>query len=80
MQANELLGPRPANGTFAFHGNGYKGIDLIFTPDLSSLHISMRYSCLTVRDALPQLNSFGVASEQPRRPLTAEEIELILDK
>ncbi len=30
VQANEILGPRPANGTFAFHGNEYKGIDLIF--------------------------------------------------
>ena len=81
VQAYEILGPRPANGTFAFHGNGYKGIDLIYCSDLSSVRISVRYSCLTVSDALPFLNSFGVASNEPeqhRRPFTDEEIELLL--
>ncbi len=82
VTSNAALGPRNAKSKFAFNGNGYKGIDFIFVPELSSLRISVRYSCLVVQDALVKLNNLGISANiEPaiqRQRLTDEEIELFL--
>ncbi len=81
VESNMELGPRRPNAAFCFHGNGYKGIDFIYMPDLSSLRISIRYKCFVVQDALVKINSLGVSTILPQHQqgrLTDEEIELLL--
>lgn len=81
VESNANLGPWQPNATFCFHGNGYKGIDLIFMPDVSSLRISIHYKCFIVQDALAKLNALGVGmdlQQNRQQHLTDEEIELLL--
>ncbi len=62
ITSNAALGPRNAKCKFAFNGNGYKGIDFIYTPEMSSLQISVGNSCLVVQDALVKLNNLGISA------------------
>jgi hypothetical protein len=81
IESNAELGPRLRNSTFSFNGNGYKGVDLIFMPDVSSLRVSVRYCSFIVQDALAKLHALGISTNiQPeqRQRLTDEEIELLL--
>ncbi len=81
VESDEELGPWSPNAGFSFHGNGYKGIDLIYLPELSSLQISIRYKCFIVQDALLKLNALGISTSLPQQQqhrLTDEEIELLL--
>ncbi len=81
IESNVELGPRPPNSAFSLSGNGYKGIYLVFMPDMSSLQASIWYRCFIVQDALTKLHSLGISTNlQPeqRERLTDEEIELFL--
>jgi hypothetical protein len=68
----------PPNALFTFNARGRKGIDFIFLPEQNCLHMTVRCRQFVVEAALPQLHELGIALPMEHRPLSDEELELLI--
>lgn len=78
VSSNDSRPRRLPNTRFRQNADGYQGVDFFFFPELSTLRISVRYTCFLANDAEAKLMQLGIIeSNNRRRRMTDEELDLL---
>jgi hypothetical protein len=78
LSSNESRPRRLPNTRFKQNADGYQGIDFFFLPELSTLQISVRYTCFLANDAEAKLLQLGIIESNNRRwRMTDEELDIL---